>query len=286
MHRPCWPRERRVSNLPVTARSSVVPLYSLRERLPLPVWILHRVVRVVLVTSAFAGFWIGAVLLAWFVLPVVALVAGRERMGACQRVVASAFRFFHRYMQLLGLLEVDIVGRGLDDAPRGPVVFVANHTTLVDVTAIVSRVPRLCCVAKATYAASPFVGRLLALSGFIDSGSTVAARAASVDEAVRRLAEGFHVLVFPEGSRSPEAAFIVFIAVRSRSRVERMFRWSRSSYVATRAPSAEDKLSGRSPTSRPFSRSRSTRRSNRDDSRTRAGECARPCKTTTVGGSV
>jgi 1-acyl-sn-glycerol-3-phosphate acyltransferase len=181
-----------------------IPLFSLRGRVPLPVWYGYRAVRTLLVASAFAGFWGGAVLLAWLVLPVVAVLAGRDRRRACQRVVAASFRFFHGYMRALRLFEVRFpaeLQRAIGDRP---VVFVANHTTLVDVTAILSRVPNVCCVAKAVYASSPFVGRLLALSGFIDSGKTIAERAASVDEAVRRLEDGFHVLAFPEGSRSPE----------------------------------------------------------------------------------
>lgn len=185
-------------------RPSVVPLFSLRGRLPLPIWYLYRAVRTVLIASAFAGFWGGAVLLAWLVLPAVAVFAGRERRRACQRIVAGAFRVFHGYMSALRLVEVRVIGELRKDVLRTPVVFVANHTTLVDVTAIFSRVPDLCCVAKAGYASSPFVGRLLRLSGFIDTGTTVAERAASVDEAVRMLEQGFHVLVFPEGSRSPE----------------------------------------------------------------------------------
>lgn len=183
-------------------RTTSVALFSLRGRLPLPLWYLYRALRTLLVASAFAGFWIGGSLLAWTVLPIVALFTGRSRMRACQRILASSFRFFHGYMKACRLFEVRVVG----DLPRGkPVVFVANHATLVDVTALLSRVPDLCCVAKTVYASSFFVGRLLELCGFIDSGSTVAARAASVDEAVRRLQDGFHVLTFPEGARSPEA---------------------------------------------------------------------------------
>ena len=93
---------------------------------------------------------------------------------------------------------------------RSPVVFVANHTTLVDVTAILSQVPNVCCVAKPTISSSPFVGRLLSLCGFIDAGATVEQRAQMVDVAVSRLADGCHVLVFPEGSRSPEGSMSRF----------------------------------------------------------------------------
>jgi len=177
----------------------------MRARLPLPIWYAYRAVRTVFVASAFAGFWMGAVLLAWLVLPVVAALS-RDRRRACQRVVARAFRLFHGYMRGLRLVNVRVIGRLPEDLEGRPVVFIANHTTLVDVTAIFSRVPDLCCIAKATYASNPFVGRLLSLCGFIDAGSG----GATVTEATRRLEEGFRVLVFPEGSRSPEGSLHPF----------------------------------------------------------------------------
>lgn len=180
-----------------------VPAAPLRERLPWPVFYAYRVLRTVLIASAFAGFWLGGVLLAWLVLPLVALVTGRHRRRACQRLLAATFRFFHGYMKGLGLFEVRYVG-GPPRFEGERVVFVANHTTLVDVTAVMSRVDEVCCVAKTVFASSPFIGRLFSLCGFIDSGATVAQRAASVDEGVARLRDGFHVLAFPEGSRSPE----------------------------------------------------------------------------------
>lgn len=183
-----------------------VPLYALRPRLPWPLWALYRALRITLVSSAFAGFWLIGTLFAWSVLPLVALVAGKRRARACLRLVSWSFRFFHGYMRALRLLEVRFEGTLPAELGSGPVVFVANHTTLVDVTAIIARIPDLSCVAKTAMASSPFIGRLIRLCGFIDSGLTVAARAASVDTAVARLKDGFHVLVFPEGTRSPEGS--------------------------------------------------------------------------------
>ena len=167
---------------------------------------LRRAVRLAAILSAFAGFWGGAVLLAWLVLPLVAWFAPRLSTRpriACQRVVAWTFRVFHGYMRALGLLDARVVS-DLPRFERGPVVFVANHTTLVDVTAILSRIPNVSCIAKPVYSSNPFVGRLLRLAGFLDAGRGVEERAGVVTAAVERLGEGGHVLVFPEGTRSPE----------------------------------------------------------------------------------
>lgn len=182
--------------------------YAKRDAWPYPAWLLYRAFRTVLVASAFAGFWIGACVLAWIVLPVVALWATlrrRDPRDACQRLVARTFRLFHGYMRVLRLVDVHLVGQLPSAASGTPgVVLVANHATLVDTTAILSRTPRVCCIAKTTYASNPFFGRLLSLCGFIDVGTTYEDRSASIDSAVERIRQGFHVLVFPEGSRSPE----------------------------------------------------------------------------------
>jgi 1-acyl-sn-glycerol-3-phosphate acyltransferase len=180
---------------------SIVPVYKYRDRWPRPVWLVFRAFRAVLVASAFVGFWGGAVLLAWTVLPIVALVA-RDHRRHCQRIVAAAFRLFHGYMRVLGLLDAQLVSPMPEH--EGPVVFIANHTTLVDVTAIFSSLPKVCSVAGFKYAASPFFGRLLSLCGFIPAGRTVEERARMLDVAQKRLDDGYNVLLFPEDSRSPE----------------------------------------------------------------------------------
>jgi 1-acyl-sn-glycerol-3-phosphate acyltransferase len=79
----------------------------------------------------------------------------------------------------------------------GPVVLVANHPTLCDVTSIASLYPNVVCLARAEFADNVFMGRLLRICGFIPAGVHM------IDESIERLRMGFDVLVFPEGTRSP-----------------------------------------------------------------------------------
>ncbi len=190
--------------------------YSYRAKLPWAVWALYRAVRVPAVTSAFAGFWFFAVVLAWLVLPLAALsvLAGDDRSARvlrCQRILALSFRGFHGYMRALRLVDARVQPL----PPREPTdargrVLVANHTTLVDVTALLATYPRVCCVAKDSIARSPFVGRLLRLCGFIPAGHDLLNRGDAITEAVRWLEAGFDVLVFPEGTRSPPGSLHPF----------------------------------------------------------------------------
>jgi 1-acyl-sn-glycerol-3-phosphate acyltransferase len=161
----------------------------------------RRGVRAALVVSAFAWFWGGAFLFSWFVLPLVALSGGTNRARryrACQRVVRASFRLFHGYMRVLTLVDAQVVGTIPRRSGGGPVVLVSNHTTLVDTTAIICAYPHTCALAKAPYTGSVVVGPLLRLVGHISTGT-----GRWLSTAIERLRDGFDILVFPEGTRSP-----------------------------------------------------------------------------------
>jgi 1-acyl-sn-glycerol-3-phosphate acyltransferase len=170
-----------------------------------------RPIRICFIASAFMWFWGGATLLAWTVLPLISLFVRDpvKRIRTCQRVLSPAFRLFHWYMRLLGLFDA----RVFDEIPRvngGPVVLVANHTTLVDVTAILSRHPHTCCLARPSLVENFFVGPAARMCGFISAGTDVTSHAAALDKAAQRLTQGFDVLVFPEGTRSPPGQLLPF----------------------------------------------------------------------------
>jgi 1-acyl-sn-glycerol-3-phosphate acyltransferase len=151
-------------------------------------------------------FWSCGFLLAWFVVPYVFLreretLARRRRM---QVLVSASWRWF------LGLLERTTLFRAQVARPvwqGGPAVYVANHPSLLDVTAIISEVPHVCCVVKASLVESPLVGRLLRACGHVSAGDGgLMAGLAVVEELRARLGEGSSVLVFPEGTRSPKGS--------------------------------------------------------------------------------
>lgn len=155
----------------------------------------------------FLFFWSGSFLLSWLVLPAVHLLHWRqpplERARRCREIVGLGFRLFHAVMRTARTLvfhprEVKL------DLPAGPFLMIANHPTLIDVTALMAVCPRVCCVAKTELFRSIVVGPLLRLCGHIEAGESRSMEGAAViRQALDLLGRGDPLLIFPEGTRSP-----------------------------------------------------------------------------------
>ncbi len=168
--------------------------------------LLKHILRVLLTGSAFVIFFTGGALLAWLRLPLARLLRRdpMEKNRACLDKVGADFVFFHNYMRVLGLIDFD-PRTSRFAIPDGPFVMVANHPSLIDMTALQSMHHRLLVVAKHAMFKSPLVGRLLKACWHIDAGSgDIFSGGAVIRAAEERLAAGFPVLIFPEGTRSPE----------------------------------------------------------------------------------
>lgn len=153
----------------------------------------------------FAFFGAGSLALSYVLLPLGARGASgpAERARRAHRTIARGFTLFHDLMRGLGLLRYDprAVDLGL---PAGPCVVIANHPTLVDVTATCAAIGSACTVVRSDLFGSVFIGRILRAAWHIDAGDGASmAGAAVVQGALDRLAAGLRVLVFPEGTRSP-----------------------------------------------------------------------------------
>lgn len=163
-----------------------------------------RGVRIVLTASAFLFFFLGGCMLSWIVLPLIALRwrVPNERARRCQAILHHAYRLFHSYMNVMQLLRFTRPITALS-LPAGPYVLIANHPTLVDVTAIMSSVKSLCVVVKPALFRNIFLGHLLRYCWHIPAGDDLATATDVMASCAERLAKGFPVLIFPEGTRSP-----------------------------------------------------------------------------------
>jgi 1-acyl-sn-glycerol-3-phosphate acyltransferase len=96
--------------------------------------------------------------------------------------------------------------RGRENIPPGQaVVFMANHQSNCDPPALISSLPDLIVMVKKEFFRVPILGRAMLACGFIpvDRKAPEAARRA-IDRAVESIRAGHSILVFPEGTRSPD----------------------------------------------------------------------------------
>lgn len=167
---------------------------------------LERLQRILGTGSAFLFFFFGGMLLSYLILPLARLRGGTEEEKArrCRSLLGRSWIVFHDYMRGLRLIDFNSRHTGLQ-LPREPCVLVANHPTLIDVTAILSSHHDAVAVSKTAMFRSPLVGRILRYCDHVEGGDgSIFSGAAVVDGAVARLAAGVSVLIFPEGTRSPE----------------------------------------------------------------------------------
>lgn len=166
---------------------------------------LVELLRPLAVLSSYLFFWGGGVLLAWVVIPFACLIRDEpRRIRVSQWFLGWAYRLFHGYMRLVGLFEVQFIFPAGGQAPSWGgaarrVVFVANHPTLVDAVAILSHLPHLRCVTTEFYTKNALLGHMFRASGFLATTEEVSV----LEQAKRAVEQGFDLLLFPEGTRSP-----------------------------------------------------------------------------------
>jgi 1-acyl-sn-glycerol-3-phosphate acyltransferase len=118
-----------------------------------------------------------------------------ERIG--QFMIMAGFRWFLFVMRATGVMRVDL--RPLDALRRDAGIVIApNHPTMLDAVLIISRLPRVVCITKASLWGSWTLGGGIRMAGYMpnDAPLPMIRRAA---DAVR---SGSQLLIFPEGSRT------------------------------------------------------------------------------------
>src|SRR5262249_2090663 len=114
-----------------------------------------------------------------------------------QFMIMAGFRYFVAAMQLFGLFRCDL--RDLDALRcEGGLVIASNHPSLLDAVLLISRLPRVACIAKANIWNNWFLGGCLRLASYIGNDRPLKL----VKIGVRQLRAGQALLVFPEGSRT------------------------------------------------------------------------------------
>jgi 1-acyl-sn-glycerol-3-phosphate acyltransferase len=140
---------------------------------------------------------------------------------AASAIIATLFdatgRSYHRHARLwsrLGLLmagtRVEVVGR--ENIPAGPVIFMSNHQSNFDIYTLFSAIPQqFAFIAKEELFRVPVFGHSMARAGYIplnrESGRSALK---SITAAAERIRNGQSVVIFPEGTRSPDGKLLPF----------------------------------------------------------------------------
>lgn len=151
----------------------------------------------------FGVFGIGAVILAAALLPAARLRAraGEPADLVAQRWISRAFAIFIQLGRWIHIWDFEISGFERF-ADRG-VLIVANHPTLIDVVLLLARIPQCDCVVKRAAWSNPALAGIVRAAGYVPNDDG----AAMIDACVERLQAGRSLLLFPEGSRSPDEGF-------------------------------------------------------------------------------
>jgi len=191
---------RRVSWLDLTASED--PLFSMLGRFA---QLTSRGWRVFATGFAFVEAGILSLLIAVAVPGLRLLPGDRERSELrAQKAIHWLTRFYLASIGLLGAFRVRC--RDREKLQRPGILVVANHPTLLDAWALMSQMPQADCVVKERYYENFFLGGPSRGAGFIPNRDGPGV----VDECVSRLLRGRSLIMFPEGTRSPEGELGAF----------------------------------------------------------------------------
>jgi len=158
--------------------------------------------RLVAAAAAFAMFGVCGILFSVLIFPFAWLWPHR---ASSQRMVAGVIHWFFRgllaLLEALGVMKLDV--SGAEALKRGgPAIVVANHPTYLDVVALLALTPRACCVVKNAHWGNPCLGGIVRAARYVSNADPVAL----VEAGTRQIAAGYTMIVFPEGTRSPEGS--------------------------------------------------------------------------------
>ncbi|MDI3307802.1 MAG: lysophospholipid acyltransferase family protein [Acetobacteraceae bacterium] len=132
-----------------------------------------------------------------------------------QFMIMAGFRYFIGVMRLTGVLRGDL--SALDALRRErSVVIASNHPTMLDAVLLISRLPRVVCITKASLWDNPFLGGGVRLAGYVRNDAPLP----MIRRAARAVEEGRQLMIFPEGTRTvqpPLGPFARSFAVMARA---------------------------------------------------------------------
>lgn len=162
---------------------------------------INRYWRIFATGSAFFLFGLGGIILSLLVFPIVRLIyLGKEqqRRASARKVVHKTFKMFIAYMQLVGIMKLEIENGELLKASKGTIVL-ANHPSLIDVVVLISIIENADCVVKAGLWKNPFLKGVVSNTGYINNEADPDK---FLQDCQKTFSDGNNLIIFPEGTRT------------------------------------------------------------------------------------
>lgn len=149
---------------------------------------------------SFVVFGVAGVLFSVLLFPLCCLWPVRS---ARQRAVTTLIHWFFlslvTVLQWGGVMSLDVSGYAALRSIK-PGIVVANHPTYLDVVVLLALIPSACCVVKHAHWGNPCFWGIVRAARYVSNADPVAL----VNESVERIASGYTMIIFPEGTRSPQ----------------------------------------------------------------------------------
>jgi 1-acyl-sn-glycerol-3-phosphate acyltransferase len=169
----------------------------------------------------FGTLGIGCVLFSVVAFPLALIMPSRAGAWLGRRLATYGFRLYLFWLSLNGTARFDIKALdALRDA--GPLIIAANHPGLLDALMVISRLPNIVCVLKASLLRNVYWGAGSRLARYIPNEWFLG----SINLAVEELRGGSQLLLFPEGTRTESEplnefrAGVAYVSYRARVPVQ------------------------------------------------------------------
>ncbi len=184
---------------------------------------------------AFGLGLLGVITLTWSLLsvPLYYLLPKRWAIPLGRRAITLIFRIYLAALEWIGAVRFDL--RALDELRgQGPLLIAPNHPCMLDAVMVISRMPNIACIMKASIHDNVFMGAGARFAGYIRND----AQLSMIKQSVAELNAGRPLLIFPEGTRTtrwpigPCKGTVALISVRAKVPIQTVFIETESPYLS------------------------------------------------------
>jgi 1-acyl-sn-glycerol-3-phosphate acyltransferase len=141
-----------------------------------------------------------------FVFPVLNIVIHKPQLRSmlARHVISFSFRCIVGLMRIMGVFRYEITG--LERLKRNGLLILANHPTLIDIVFLMAFVKGADCIVKSGLWRNPFTHSTLRAAAYVrndDHGVQL------IEDCVAAIRRGGNLIIFPEGTRTPNDGAIV-----------------------------------------------------------------------------